>query len=146
MTAIVGITVFSVVMRRMVGSPLSYTEEFVGLLLSSALFLALPMVTVKAQHVRVTFLVHVLGARGRGVLAVLAATVTLGFFGWFLLVAWPWLRFAIEVRIKTEASSILLYPWMAVPLLSVGLCALLVLARLFDSSERRAMGTETAGL
>ena len=145
MTAIVGITVFSVVMRRMVGSPLSYTEEFVGLLLSSALFLALPMVTVKAQHVRVTFLVHVLGARGRGVLAVLAATVTLGFFGWFLLVAWPWLRFAIEGRIKTEASSILLYPWMAVPLLSVALCALLVLTRLVTGSERRAMDAETAG-
>ena len=57
---IVGIIVASVVMRRLAGSPMYYTEELVGLLRSTSLFLALPMVTVQSSHVRVTFLANFL--------------------------------------------------------------------------------------
>ena len=134
--AIVGIILASVVMRRVADSPLYYTEELVGLLLSASLFLALPMVTKQASHVRVTFLAQALSERGRAVLAVLAGLVTLGFCGWFLVEAIPWLEFAFKRNIKTEASSLPLAPWMAVLPVSVALSALLVLVRLITGSER----------
>lgn len=131
---IVGIIVVSVVMRRLAGSPLYYTEELVGLLLSTSLFLALPMVTVQASHVRVTFLAHFLSARGRAALSAFAALVMLAFCGWFLVDAIPWLEFAFKRNIKSEAASLRLAPWMAVLPLSVALCALLVLVRTVTGS------------
>jgi TRAP-type C4-dicarboxylate transport system permease small subunit len=136
LAAIVVVIVASVVMRRVVGSPLYYTEELVGLLLCASLFLALPLVTVQAQHVRVTFLVSALGARGRAVLTVLAGAVTLAFCVWYLVEALPWLEFAFKRNIRTEAASLRLAPWMAVPPVSVALCALLVLVRVASGSER----------
>lgn len=143
LAAIVGIIVASVVMRRVVGSPLYYTEELVGLLLCASLFLALPMVTVKAQHVRVTFLASALGPRGRAALAVLASAVTLAFCGWYLIEALPWLEFAFKRNIRTEAASLRLAPWMAVPPVSVALCALLVLVRTASGSERSSLANPT---
>ena len=134
---IVGIIVASVVMRRLVGSPLYYTEELVGLLLSTSLFLALPMVTVQSSHVRVTFLANFLPARGRTALAVFASLVMLGFCGWFLVDAIPWLEFAFRRNIKSEAASLRLAPWMAVLPVSVALCALLVLVRTVTGSDRK---------
>ena len=134
---IVGIIVASVVMRRLAGSPLYYTEELVGLLLSTSLFLALPMVTVQSSHVRVTFLANVLPARGRTALTVFAAFVMLAFCGWFLVDAIPWLEFAFKRNIKSEAASLRLAPWMAVLPFSVALCALLVLARTFTGSDNK---------
>lgn len=144
LATIVGIIVASVVMRRVVGSPLYYTEELVGLLLCASLFLALPMVTVKAQHVRVTFLASALSSRGRAVLAVFASAVTLAFCAWYLIEALPWLEFAFKRNIRTEAASLRLAPWMAVPPVSVALCALLVLVRTASGSERSALDNPTA--
>lgn len=134
---IVGIIVVSVVMRRLAGSPLYYTEELVGLLLSTSLFLALPMVTAQSSHVRVTFLANFLSARGRRALSVFAALVMLAFCGWFLLDAIPWLEFAFRRNIKSEAASLRLGPWMAVLPLSVALCALLVLVRTITGSDNK---------
>lgn len=134
---IVGIILVSVVMRRLAGSPLYYTEELVGLLLSTSLFLALPMVTAQSSHVRVTFLASFLSARGRAALAIFAALVMLAFCGWFLLDAIPWLEFAFKRNIKSEAASLRLGPWMAVLPLSVALCALLVLVRMVTGSENK---------
>jgi TRAP-type C4-dicarboxylate transport system permease small subunit len=142
LTAIVGLIVASVVMRRVVGSPLFYTEEMVGLLLCAALFLALPMVTVRAQHVRVTFLAQVMGRGGRRVLVAAGGLVTLMFCVWYVWEALPWLEFAIQRGIRTEAAGLRLWPYMAVPPLSVALCALLVLVRLVSGSEADALVTD----
>ena len=136
LSLIVAIIVVSVVMRRVAGSPMYYTEELVGLLLSSSLFLALPLVTAQASHVRVTFLASFLPERGRAVLAVFASIVMLGFCGWYLVDALPWLEFAIRRNIKSEAASLLLAPWMAVLPASISLCALLVLVRAVTGSEK----------
>ena len=142
LTAIVGLIVAGVVMRRVVGSPLFYTEELVGLLLCAALFLALPMVTVRAQHVRVTLLAQALGPCGQKVLAVAGGLVTLGFCAWYLMEAWPWLEFALKRGIRTEAAGLRLWPYMAVPPVSIALCALLVLTRMLSGSEAHALRAE----
>ena len=139
LAAIVGLIVASVVMRRMVGSPLFYTEEWVGLLLCTALFLALPMVTVRAQHVRVTLLAQAVGQRGREALAIAGGMVTLAFCAWYLVEAGPWLEFALKRGIRTEAAGLRLWPYMAVPPVSIALCALLVLTRMLSGSEAYAL-------
>jgi TRAP-type C4-dicarboxylate transport system permease small subunit len=145
LSLIVVIIVVSVVMRRVAGSPMYYTEELVGLLLSSSLFLALPLVTVQASHVRVTFLASVLPERGRAALSVFASVVMLGFCGWYLVDAIPWLEFALRRNIKSEAASLLLAPWMAVLPLLIALCALLVLVRTVTGSEKATFDKATIG-
>ena len=142
---IVGIIVASVVMRRLAGSPLYYTEELVGLLLSATLFLALPMVTRESSHVRVTFLASFLPERGRAILAICAGGVMLAFCGWFLLEAIPWLEFAFKRNIKSEAASLRLAPWMAVLPVSVTLSGLLVLVRVVTGSEKASFETSGHG-
>lgn len=144
LASIVVLIVASVVMRRLAGSPLYYSEDLVGLLLSASLFLALPMVTLQADHVRVTFLVQVLSRRGRIVLAWLAGGVTLAFCGWFLLEAIPWLEFAFRRNIRTETASLRLAPWMAVLPVSVSVTGMLVVARLLAGTESAAASAAPA--
>jgi TRAP-type C4-dicarboxylate transport system permease small subunit len=139
LASIVGIIVASVVMRRLAGSPLLYTEELVALLLGASLFLALPKVTLEASHVRVTFVASFLSSRGRGILAACAGIVKLAFCGWFLLEAVPWLEFAFRRNIKTEAASLRLGPWMAVLPLSIALCALITLVRVVTGREKASL-------
>lgn len=142
---IVCIITASVVMRRVADSPLYYTEELVGLLLSASLFLALPMVTREASHVRVTLVSTFLSDRGRTVLATLAGAVTMAFCVWFLLEAYPWLQFALRRNIKTEASGLLLSPWMALLPICIGLSGLMVAVRLLTGAEQASTRPSKAG-
>ncbi len=128
----VALVVLSVAMRHMANAPFRFTEELVGLLLCATLFLALPQVTLSGSHVRVDLLRRYLGPRGGAILGVLATAVMVAFCLWFTIEAMPWLDFAFRRSLKSEASRLLLYPWMATVPLSLalsGLCALYRLAR-----------------
>lgn len=137
MTAIVVIIVTSVTLRKL-AQPLYFTEEVVGLLLSVSLFLALPMVTLKAGHVRVSIVESAIKGWGRSALAVLAACVGIGFCAWVTYEAMDWLAFALRLNLKTETSRILLFPWMALMPLSLGLTGVMFLARLFGLYDETA--------
>ena len=65
MSAIVGIIVTSVVLRKLFTMPLPFTEEVVGMLMSVSLFLALPLVTMKSDHIHVSILTNFLKRRSR---------------------------------------------------------------------------------
>ena len=54
---IVGLIGISVAMRYLAYAPFRFTEELVGLLMTGAFFLALPLVTLRGDHVRVLILV-----------------------------------------------------------------------------------------
>ena len=112
MVSIVAIIVTSVLMRKFANSPLHITEEMVGLLLSVSLFLGLPMITLKAKHVRVTLLSNMLRGKLHNGLQILASIVGIGFFAWLIVDAIPWFEFAYRLNLKTETTRILLYPWM----------------------------------
>ena len=58
--AIVGLVGASVAMRHFANAPFRFTEELVGLLMTAAFFLALPLVTLRADHVRVQFFISAL--------------------------------------------------------------------------------------
>jgi hypothetical protein len=76
---------------------------------------------------------------------VFAGIVTLAFCGWFLVEAIPWLEFAIRRRIRSEASSLRLGPWMAVLPVSIALCALMVLVRVVTGSEKASFDKPRQG-
>lgn len=127
--AIVCIISTSVVMRKL-GTPLHVTEEVVGLLLSVSLLLALPLVTLRAQHVRVALLVNATRGVALRVLQVLGLLLSVVFFGWLMVEVVPWFEFAYDRNLKTQTSRLLLYPWMAVMPVTIVLTMAILLARL----------------
>jgi TRAP-type C4-dicarboxylate transport system permease small subunit len=136
--SIVAIIITSVVMRKYFNSPLFFSEEVVGMLMSVSLFLALPMVTLQGGHIRVTILTSFLKKRNRLVfqfISRLAYLIGIIFCVWLLVEAIPWLEFAIKHNLKTETSRILLYPGMSALPLSITLMGLIFTARLFGWIE-----------
>ena len=138
MTGIVALTVTGVMMRRFANTPLHVTEDAVGLMLSAALFLALPLVTLRGQHVRVSIVADALRRRFDTGVHVAAMLVGLAFFGWMVHEAIPWFDFAWQRGLKSETARLLLYPWMATLPLSLGLTWVILLARLAGLIEREA--------
>ena len=109
----------SVTMRHVAHAPYRFTEELVGLLMTAAFFLALPLVTLNAEHVRVQILVASLPARLAHWASVAAALFGVAFTVWFFWLCIPWFEFAFERNIKTEVGRLLMYPWMAILPLSM---------------------------
>ncbi|WP_078059304.1 TRAP transporter small permease [Tropicimonas marinistellae] len=146
--AIVCIISTSVVMRKL-GTPLHVTEEVVGLLLSVSLLLALPMVTLRSQHVRVALLVNAAGGVWLRALRLLGLVLSLVFFGWLMLEIVPWFEFAYDRSLKTQTSRLLLYPWMAVMPVTIVLTIAILLARLLgflpemEEETRRSFADES---
>ncbi|MGI9356931.1 MAG: TRAP transporter small permease [Rhizobiaceae bacterium] len=134
--AIVALIGVSVTMRYFAYSPFRFTEELVGLLMTAAFFLALPLVTLRAEHVRVLIVVSSLPDRARRKVEVLAACFGATFCLWFFTLCLPWLEFAFQRNIKTEVGRLLMYPWMAVLPLSMVLTTLAFLIRVLNISGR----------
>jgi len=110
---IIGLVGASVVMRHVASAPFRFTEELVGLLMTAAFFLALPLVTLNSQHVRVQILVSSLSPALATFAAIAAAAFGILFCLWFFVLGMPWLEFAFQRSIKTEVGRLLMYPWMA---------------------------------
>lgn len=138
MVGIVAIITTGVMMRRFANTPLHTTEDFVGLMLSAMLFLGLPLVTLRSQHVRVSIVANALQPRFSLAVHLAAMLVGVVFFGWIFVKALPWLEFAFARNLKTETARLLLYPWMAVLPLSVGLTGVIFAARLLGLLERES--------
>ncbi|MCX7560695.1 TRAP transporter small permease [Sulfitobacter sp. F26204] len=136
MVAIVGVIVTSVLMRKFANTPLHITEEVVGLLLSVSLFLGLPMVTLRAKHVRVSLLADLCKGKVDIIMQIAALLVGIAFFVWLIVETIPWFEFAFKRNLKTETVRILLYPWMAAMPISLALTALIYVARLLGIIDR----------
>jgi len=125
----------SVTMRHLAHAPFRFTEELVGLLMTGAFFLALPLVTLNAEHVRVQILIASLPARLAKWVSVAAALFGVAFTVWFFWLCIPWFEFAFERNIKTEVGRLLMYPWMAVLPLSMLLTSLAFALRIRNNSS-----------
>lgn len=128
-SVIIGLIGASVTMRYLAYTPLRYTEELVGLLMTAAFFLALPLVTLRADHVRVSILVSSIPEGMRRWVSALAGVFGAAFCLWFFALCLPWLEFAFDRNIKTEVGRLLMYPWMALLPVSMALTALAFLVR-----------------
>lgn len=133
---ITAIICVSVIMRRIANSPLFYAEELVGLLLAVTLFFALPLVTLRGDHIRVTLVVNQFQKRGRAIIGIGGGLVGFAFLGWLILESVDWMAFALRLGLKTEATSIPLVPWMAVVPFSLCITALGVAVQLFIALAR----------
>jgi len=117
--AIVVLVGASVLMRYIAQVPFRFTEELVGLLMTTAFFLALPLATLNAEHVRVQLFVASLPDHMARWVSVLAGIFGVGFSLWFFWLCLPWFEFAYVRAIKTEAGRLLMYPWMSMLPLSM---------------------------
>ncbi len=127
--AIVCLIGASVTMRYLAYTPFRFTEELVGLLMTAAFFLSLPLVTLRAEHVRVLILVKSLPPPARRWAALVAALFGACFCVWMFALCLPWLEFAYDRTIRTEVGRVLMYPWMALLPLSLLLTAAAFLVR-----------------
>lgn len=123
-SAIVGLIGASVAMRHIANAPFRFTEELVGLLMTAAFFLVLPLVTLKSEHVQVRILLNALPERIAWVVTGLAALFGIIFCAWLFWLSIPWFEFAFARTIKTEVARLLLWPWMALLPVSMILTAL----------------------
>ena len=137
---IVGLIGTSVVMRYFAHAPFRFTEELVGLLMTAAFFLALPLATLRAKHVRILVLVTSLPDQIKRRMTTIAGILGAAFCLWFLALCLPWLEFALDRNIRTEVGRLLMYPWMALLPLSMLLTALAFLIRgaTGDSGHRQS--------
>lgn len=128
----------SVTMRYLAYTPFRFTEELVGLLMTAAFFLALPLVTLRAEHVRVQVLVAALPKTVRVWVTAFAVGFGAIFCMWFFALCLPWFEFAFERNIKTEVGRLLMYPWMALLPLSMILTMLAFVLRVVSVAQRPA--------
>ena len=132
---IIGLIGTSVGMRYLAYAPLRYTEELVGLLMTAAFSLVLPLITLRSKHVRVLMILTYLPEPQKRVFNLLAGILGLSFCMWFFFLCLPWVEFALDRRIKTEVGRILMYPWMILMPLSFLLTGLAFFLRGFSVYE-----------
>lgn len=124
----------SVTMRYLAFTPFRFTEELVGLLMTAAFFLALPLVTLRAKHVRVLIVISSLPDKLKPWVASFGCIFGVIFCIWFLFLSIPWLEFAYDRQIKSEVGRLLMYPWMSVLPLSMLLTIVAFVIRCFSGS------------
>ena len=108
------IVFLSVFQRYVLKSPLSFSEELVGLLLCSMLFLSLPHISNSEKHVKINLVVNLLSYKVKLFASILSSLVMITFCFWMLVETIHWMDFAIRHNLKTENSRLILFPWMSV--------------------------------
>lgn len=120
----------SVVARYLLDAPFRFTEELVGLLMSAALFLALPLAHMERRDVTVTLLTDHMPRALFRVAAILAQAIAFVFSGVVAWDAWGQARFALRLHLKSEAAGLPLAPWLVVmPVCFVVLAIVALLVR-----------------
>ena len=128
---IVAVVLLSVFQRYVLKSPLSFSEELVGLLLSSMLFMSLPYISNTENHVKITLISNLLQIKYKIWLTIIAYFINLIFSAWMLIETIEWMEFAIKLNLKTENSRLLLSPWMAVVPLSFSVNIIISIKKIF---------------
>lgn len=123
--------VLASVMRYGLGSPFAFTEELVGLLFTTMIFLGVPICTLRNSHIAVTILPDMMRPRMRGIADRLASVLVVVFCVWFGYLSFGYMQTAIELDARSAGSRLLLWPWTAILPLSclfAGIAALLRVA------------------
>ena len=128
---IVAVVLLSVFQRYVLKYPLSFSEELVGLLLSSMLFMSLPYISNTEKHVKITLISNLLQIKYKILLTIIAFLINLIFSSWMLIETIEWMDFAIKLNLKTENSRLLLSPWMAVVPLSFSVNIIISIKKIF---------------
>lgn len=104
--------VLSSVMRYLAGSPFRFTEELVGLLFAAMAFLVWPFSALRGRHIRVTILSERLPPplrRAANLISTILVVVCCLVFG---VQSFDFAAFSYKIRAVSDASGLILFPWM----------------------------------
>jgi TRAP-type C4-dicarboxylate transport system permease small subunit len=119
----------SSIMRYVIGQPFAYTEELVGLLFATMVYLSLPYCTMHRRHIEVTILTDMFPPAIRRLADVGAALLVLVFCGWYGSFAWEFVSVSWRLHSTSDIGGILLWPWMSSMLAACALIGAAVIAR-----------------
>lgn len=138
---VTGFVALSAIMRYVLGQPFSYTEELVGLLFATMVYLSLPYCTLHGRHIEVTIITDRFSAAGRRWCERASAALVLLFCGWYGSFAWEFVAVSWRLNAKSDMGGIVLWPWMASMLAACVLIAAAVMARWRTGALRQGHGT-----
>ena len=131
LAAMVGLTVADVVLRSFFAAPIRGMLELIELGLACTIFIALPAVFLRREHLVVDVIDHFARPRAVRLLDRLGALVSLGVLAVMAWQMWPLAQTMVEFGDVTSDLSIpRMYYWIPV-LLGVGVSALVTLVQLF---------------
>ena len=117
-------------MRYLAGAPFRFTEELVGLLFVTLVFGTLAQGAVRRRHIGVSLLTAAYPPALRRLADALAGLLTLAgcvVFGYF---SYEFAAFSYQIHARSDASGLLLWPWMALMPAACVLLGLVTAARL----------------
>lgn len=124
---------FSVVMRYLVGQPLRFSNEFVGLLFVTIAFLAIPLAQYRRRHIGVDLLTELMPNRLRLAANAAGALILIVFCVSFGAVSYVYMDFSIMLGARSEVGELVLWPWIALmPICAVAL-GLVALVQLYEA-------------
>ncbi|MEL7612797.1 TRAP transporter small permease [Vreelandella titanicae] len=141
MTALIFV---STLMRYLGGHPLRFSDELAGLLFLTLTFLCLPYVLNKGRHIRIEILVNLMPAGIARIMDFIGVVVLLTFCAIFAFESWNFMNFSFSLNSRTDISSILLWPWMAIMPFSMVLCILVQLSHGFKQPTTDTASAEDA--
>ncbi|CAH1655106.1 putative TRAP transporter-DctQ subunit [Hyphomicrobiales bacterium] len=142
LAAILGIGILtlvtvSVIMRYGLSAPFRFTEDVVGLCVLGATFLALPLIALEKQDIRVTALTDILPKRTAFIWTLFGYGVVSLFFFLFGRDLWDQMIFSYKLSLRIEASQIPIWPWIGVMLVSIVLVALITVFQVIELIRSR---------
>lgn len=131
LVGIAALVTLSALTRYVASAPFAFTEELVGLLLCSMLFLSLPYALLEGKLIRIDLLTSRLHGFWSILASVFGLAVLLGFLIVFIIESYKSFLFTFRLNIRSEVAELLLYPWTAL----IPLCMILVLLSAFISEN-----------
>ncbi|CUB04539.1 TRAP transporter small permease [Marinomonas fungiae] len=126
--AVMALLIFvSAVLRYVVGSPISFSDELASLLFVFLAFSTFPYVLSRGEHIRLTIVTERLAQPMQKIAQIFASIIFLGFASIFIYESYNFVQFSQLLNSHSEVSGILLWPWMALMPCSLGLCFLIEL-------------------
>lgn len=133
----------SALLRYVIGSPISFSDELASLLFVFLAFSTFPYVLNKGEHIRLTIVTERLSLPTQKMAQLLASIIFISFASIFIFESYKFVEFSQLLNSHSEVSGILLWPWMALMPCSLALCLLIELRAITRVFLARTM-TENA--
>lgn len=124
------VIVVSSAMRYVLGAPLAYQEELVGLFFVVLVFMALPYCSLKNKHIRVTAITDMLSGYWRKVAELASLIFVLIFSVVFARLSFNFALVSYQIGALSDVGDIILYPWMMLMPIGCSIMGLVVLSKI----------------
>jgi len=132
------LVISSAVMRYLVGAPLKFSDELVGLLFLTLSFLALPLGLLRGRHVTLDIFTRRLPAGAAAIASAAASLLFVAFAAVFAWQAWEFAMFSRLIDARSELGSMILWPWMMMMAAAFAIALVVALVQLADALRQLA--------